>query len=403
MALSNQVIFILGTTKFDNEYESASYTIAKYLAQNNQVYYIENPYTWKDYFKLKNTVQLEKRKKHFSPGSDGLIDTEIPNLKIVITPLLLSINFLPEGFIYRQLLKYNESKISKRINKIVQNKKIITSYYINSFNFHYPNIAQHFKPLLTVYHCVDPLILPFDRRHGVISENHLLKNSDVIVCTSKQLYEEKKEVNSNTYFIPNAADISHCSKALDEDLLIHKSLNDFKKPIIGYFGNIERRIDYKLIADVAAKNPDKSFVFAGPIGHAFVPEWFFKTKNIYTTGRLDYDQLPAVLKGFDIALIPFKKDEVSATIFPLKLFEYLGAGKPVIATNFNPDLEEFTKGTVRYCSTSDEFSEAINEELLLNSEIRINRRIDIANENTWTKRVIEFSDLLALNSSLKSL
>ncbi|MBC7913357.1 MAG: glycosyltransferase family 1 protein, partial [Pyrinomonadaceae bacterium] len=247
MKLSNQYIFILGTTKFDNPYESASYIIAKELALTNHVFYIENPFTWKDYFKYKGSAEFNLRKNLFSGASEGIISTNIPNLKIVITPPLLSINFLPEGKLYRFLLKINESIIVKRIKKVLRSYKIENYIYINSFNFHYPDIADSLKPLLQVYHCVDPLIMPFDRKHGLVSELNLLNKSQVVICTSKQLYEEKKSLNKNTYFIPNAADISHSSKALDDNLAIHESVAQLQKPVIGYFGNIERRMDFDLI------------------------------------------------------------------------------------------------------------------------------------------------------------
>ena len=400
MKLTNQYIFILGTTKFDNPYESASYTIAKYLAKDNYVFYIENPFTWKDYFQFRKKDEFVRRKDYFSPASDGILSTQIPNLSVIITPLLLSINFLPDGKIYRRLLKINESIIAERIKKVISKKKIEQIIYINSFNFHYPSVSDSLNPLLAAYHCVDPLILPFDRKHGVISEQTLLKKSDIVICTSKQLFHEKKELNKNTFFIPNAADISHSGKALDSHLKVHPSILHLKKPVIGYLGNIERRIDFSLIRKVALQNPDKSFVFAGPMSMEFIPEWFLNTANIHTTGRFDYDQLPAILKGFDVAIIPFKKDEVSNTIFPLKLFEYLGAGKPVISTNFNPDLQEFTKGTVTYCSDADEFSAAINEEVTNNTPEKMEARLLIAKDNTWEKRITELSSLL--NSKIKT-
>ncbi|MBC7912745.1 MAG: glycosyltransferase [Pyrinomonadaceae bacterium] len=396
MNLTDQFIFILGTTKFDNPYESTTYTLAKYLAKSNYVYYIENPFTWKDYFRFKGSAEFERRQHYFSSASDGILPTEIENLKVVIVPFLLSINFLPEGLIYRALLKINERIIAKRLKKIIAAKNIPKPIYINSFNFHYPNIAKYINPIATVYHCVDPLILPFDRKHGVISEQILLQKSDMVVCTSKQLYTEKKETNPNTYFVPNAADISHCSKALDEDLQVHESIRNLKKPIIGYFGHVERRFDFDLLKAVVEKHSEKTFVFAGPVSREFIPDWFFNTPNIILTGRFDYDQLPSILKGFDVALIPFKKDNVSGTIFPLKLFEYLGAGKPVVCTNFNPDLAEFTHQTVRYCADSETFSEAITSELENDSKERISERIEIANQNTWTKRIDEFANLIYL-------
>jgi len=395
MTLENKSIFILGTAKFDGPYESTSFTVAKYLARTNSVYYIENPYTWKDYFREKGQESFNKRKEYFKSTSDGLISTELPGLKIVVTPPLLSINFLPEGFIYRQILKINEAIIAKRIRKIISKNGIKNFIYINSFNFHYPNISDLIKPSLSVYQCVDPLIIPFDMKHGMTSEPIVAKKSDLVICTSRQLYREKKEVNPSTYFIANAADISHSSKALDENLNIHSEVAAIPHPRIGYFGNIERRMDFPLLQELANTNPDKHFVFVGPVSPEFIPEWFYRTPNIHLIGRQPYELMPSIIKGFDITMIPFKKDDVSSTIFPLKLFEYLGAGKPVIATDFNPDLAEFTRDIVHYCSDAQSFSDAIAFELNNQQPSRINDRIKVAEENTWDNRMKVFSELLS--------
>ena len=395
MALENRDIFILGATKFDGPYESTSYTVARYLARYNRVYYIDYPFTWKDYIRQKGTSEYIIRKPYLKPGSNGVLDTDIPGLKIIFIPLLYSINFLPEGWLYRLFLRLNERIITKRLKQVIRLLNIKDYIYINSFNFHYPDIAKNLSPVLTVYHCVDPLIIEYDKRHGVVSEHKLITQSDIVICTSKQLADEKRALNPHTYFVPNAADISHSGKALDEGLEIHESIRNLPKPVIGYFGTIERRMDFELLKQVIESNPDKSFAFVGPLSPEFVPEWFSNTPNVYLPGRQDYKDMPAIIKGFDVAIIPFKKDDVSKTIFPLKLFEYLGAGKPVVITNFNPDLKEFTQGAVTFCNNAEEFNQAINDSLKNNTFSMRQQRIQVAQQNTWHKRVEEIGNIIS--------
>lgn len=395
MKLTDKTIVILGAAKFDGPYESTSFTTAKYLAQHNHVYYVDYPYTWKDYFKLRGTNGFNIRKAGLRNKSKALLNTTHNQLKILILPLMRSINFLPEGKLYRFLLRLNERKIVSRIKSVLKKEDLSKAIFINSFNFHYPDISKQLGAALNIYHCVDPLIVDYDQKHGVTSELEIIKNSDLIFCTSRRLYSEKKKLNVHTYFIPNAADLSHSTKALDLNLKVHHSIKSISSPIIGYFGNIERRMDFKLLEDVARENPDKSFVFAGPVADEYLPAGFKEIKNIYFIGRVPYEEMPSVLKGFDIAIIPFKKDEVSATIFPLKLFEYLGAGKPVVASDFNPDLKEFTGDAVFYCKDSTEFTAAIRHCLMFDNEVAKEQRLHIASENTWEKRLSEFSSIIA--------
>lgn len=393
--LSGETIVILALSRFDSGIQSTSYTIAQQLSQNNRIFYIDNPYTINEYFKSKNTPACKRRKPLFSYFSNGLLGSGNPALKVVVTPIILSLHFLPEGKLYRALLKLNEWIVGRRILKVLKKENVTRFIYINSADFHFPDLINYFNPILKVYHCVDPIFTGFDQKHGLVSEPKLIKNSDLVICTSKQLQEEKKLLNSNTYFIPNAADITHSSKALDENLPVHDALKNIKKPIVGYFGAIERRIDYLLLKEVITNNSDKSFVFAGPLISVDVPEWFYHQPNLHLTGALPYEDMPAIIKGFDVAIIPFKKDEVSRTIFPLKLFEYLGAAKPVVSINFNPDLQDFTANSVSFCEDVASFSIAIQNELTENSPEKIKNRIAVAAENTWVKRAHEISGLLA--------
>lgn len=394
MIMQGKDIIILGLMRFDLDIESTNYTIAKHLAKNNRVFYVDNPYTWRDVMFFKGTDELARRKKQLGLFADGVIDTDNPNLKVVISPALASIHFLPEGAFYRLALSINQMLIVNRIKRVIKKFGIKDYVFINSYNFHYPKVGDKLNARLKVYHCVDPLVSWYDLKHGKISEAHVVKNSDVIICSSKQLCVEKTELNPNTYFVPNAADISHSQKALDPGLPVAEAIAKLPKPIMGYFGAIERRIDYEILKTVIEKNPDKSFVFVGPQGKEYIPDWFYNTPNVYLPGRMPYQDMPAIVKGFDVALLPFKKDEVSRTIFPLKLFEYLGAGKPVVAVDFNEDLKDFTADTVYYCATAAEFSDAINKALAENAAVMVPKRLAVATDNTWDKRAAEFSEIL---------
>jgi len=386
--------------QFDGRLESTNYTMAKHLAKDNYVYYVDRPYTWRDYIQFRNTPGFRIRKPHFFSSANSLIETEIPNLKIIITPPVPSINMLPEGRLYRLALKINELIVGRRLKKVIKNLNITNYIYINSYNFSFPSLHKLFNPALTVYHCVDPIIEPYQTKHGLISEDILVKNVDMIISTSKELCNKKALLNKNSFFIPNAANISHSQKALDPKLPQADILAGIKKPIIGYFGAIERRIDYELLREVIKTNPDKSFVLIGPVDKYYIKEEDYSAPNLFIKGSVPYELMPSVLKGFDVAIIPFKKDEVSNNIFPLKLFEYLGSGRPVVSTDFNPDLKDFTEGTVMFCENAKEFSYAL-EVSLQDNKLLQQKRLDVAADNTWEHRIIDIKDLLKINLDKK--
>jgi teichuronic acid biosynthesis glycosyltransferase TuaH len=398
--MKNKVIVFSANTRFDSVIQATSLFLARSLAKHNTVFFIDYPFTLKDYFTHRGSAALQLRKEKFRFSSDGIIDTDLSEFKVIIIPPLLPTNSLPAGFFYKLARKINESIIGARVNKVLKKKEVKEFIYINSFNFLYPTVAKKIKPALTVYQCVDPMITSFDMRHGVASENILVKESDLVICTSKALYNEKKSQNPHTYFVPNAADTAYFSTALKEDLQVYEKIKDLPKPIIGYLGTIERRIDYSLITEVIKNNPDKTFVFAGPVWdeHA-VP--LKNISNLHMIGPVPYKDVPRLIKGFDIAIIPFKKDGVSNTIFPLKLFEYLSAGKPVILTNFNTDLKDYTNGAAWYCDNANEFNNAITEALHTCTAEKIAERIAIANQNTWENRADEIGNIVTANLNRK--
>jgi teichuronic acid biosynthesis glycosyltransferase TuaH len=396
MSLTNQNIIIFSQMQFDGKLESTNYTMAKHLAKDNFVYYVDRPYTWRDYFQFKGTPGFKKRRPHFFSADNSIIETEIPNLKIIISPPVPSINMLPEGKLFRLALKLNELIVGTRLKKVIKNVNIRDYIYINSYNFSYPTLQKHIEPALTVYHCVDPIIEPYQTKHGLISEDVLVKDVDLVICTSKELRNKKAILNKNAHFIPNAANIGHSQKALTPNLAVADILNGIPKPIIGYFGAIERRIDYDLCQALFKANRDKSFVFIGPIDRYYIKEEEYGAPNLYLKGAVPYEQMPAVIKGFDVAIIPFKKDEVSSDIFPLKLFEYMGTGRPVVSTDFNDDLKDFTGDTVSYCKNEKEFTVAINTALHDTPELQ-KKRLAVAADNTWEHRIVEIKDLLQVN------
>jgi teichuronic acid biosynthesis glycosyltransferase TuaH len=393
--LSGRTIFILGLMRFDDPIESTNYTIAKALARDNQVFYFDNPYTWKDCLRLRGTPAYARRKPQFPASASGIIDTLVTGLKVVIVPPVPSINWLPEGRIYRAALRIPEQQIARRMEQVKAQFRLRDIIFINSFNMYYPGVGRLLKPALQVYHCVDPLIHAFELKHGRDSQDEIAIESDLVICTSKQLVRDMLLRNTETYLVPNAADVSHAGKALDPALPEHPALHCIRRPRVGYFGAIERRFDFALVAELAARHRDWTFVLAGPVSKEYVPAGFRDIPNIFLTGAVPYDELPSMLKGFDAGIIPFKKDSVSASIFPLKLFEYLAAGLPVVSTGFNPDLVDFTGPAVSYCASASAFSDALADAIHHDTRESRASRIELAARNTWKHRAEEFGAIIS--------
>jgi glycosyltransferase involved in cell wall biosynthesis len=395
--LQNQDIIIFALARHDGPVRgSTSFIIAKVLARNNRVIYVDDPYSYKSI--LINIRQPEVRRKFrfFIPFADGLSDWKDENvsIKIMTSPPTISINSLPPGKMYSLLQGINTSFIGARIRRVIKKLKLKNIIYINSFNFYYPGLVKYISPSLHVYHCIDGMIKPYTLRHGPRLEEQILKEADAVISTSPELQRAKGKVNPNSFLSTNAADFEHFNKAFSPETPVAPELLNIPRPIIGFYGYLERRFDFSLLGAVARLKPSFSFVLIGPADPDYIPKDIFSIPNIHFIQKQPFSRLPEFLKGFDVAMIPYKVDSISNTIYPLKLFEYLSGGKPVVCTSFNTEVIDITKGVSYIADTPGDFADAIDLALASNNEDNFQLRFEIARQNTWVHKEDEFSKLI---------
>tara|TARA_B100000315_G_scaffold213773_1_gene211905 strand:+ start:15706 stop:16599 length:894 start_codon:yes stop_codon:yes gene_type:complete len=246
---------------------------------------------------------------------------------------------------------------------------------------------------LVVYDCMDEHATFKNADPGLVeAENRLLEKADIIFAGGKSLYDSKKLKNPNCYLFPSCVDNEHFSKAINANIKIPDDLKDIPKPIIGYIGAVDERLDYKLIEALAEKNKNFSFVFVGPIIKVQKKELPVQ-KNIFYLGAREYQILPSYLKGFDIGFMPFAMTQVTKMISPTKTLEYFAAGLRVVSTPI-PDVVTDFKGIVRIGHNADEISNHLRE-ILNNKEPDIIRLgIERAAKNTWDNMVEKMEKII---------
>lgn len=395
--MNNKNIIIFSIHQWNLKYTSTIKFIAKELAENNYVIYINTPYTIKDVIAQFGSLMKNGTLNKILPFSNGVEQVKLPNGKTLILiypPIVFSINFLPDGLIYRWFHFINHRIIAVRVNRFLRKMKIKEYIFINSFNFLYEGLDKFLKPELNIYHCVDELVKPVSLKHGLKQENEIISRADLVIVTSKGLEKKKSLINPMCFLVPNASDYAHFSKALQGNTKIHDCVAGLSKPIIGFVGVIERRFDYTLISYVAKRHPEWTFALIGPTQKEFIPVDFLNLENIYFQGSQPYEELPGILKGFDVAIIPYIHDKVSETIYPLKINEYLAAGKPIVSTKFNPQLIEEFSDVVYFADDEADFEKGIIQNLENMGDEIVNKRLKIASENSWSDRASQITDIM---------
>jgi len=255
--------------------------------------------------------------------------------------------------------------------------------------------TDHFKPVASVYDCMDELsAFKGAHSHLPILEKQLFRKVDLVFTGGQSLYEAKRGQHPSVHAFPSSIDAAHFGKArttvTDPEDQAH-----IPHPRLGFFGVIDERFDIDLLDQVAKQRPEWQFVIIGPVVK-IDPETLPKHANIHYLGGKKYDELPHYLAGWDIALLLFARNESTRFISPTKTPEYLAAGKPVISTSIRDVVRPYGElKLVEITDTPDEFIHAAEKILAGSAQSEWLSRVDaFLKEISWDKTWGQMSDLI---------
>ncbi len=382
--------------RWNGPYSSISVALAREFSRTRRVFYINNPFTLKD--SLTNDPQIETVIPRVASGKITFqANAENDNLVAVTPPFTYPINFLPEGMIYDKISEQNNKVIYNAVQQTIERYNIKKYVFINCFNpFYAPVLPTSFKPIANIYQSVDDISQEdYIARHGVRLEDKAIAKADLTLVTSQELYRLKSPISKNVQILNNAADNKNFSRAINEEFDRPEELVDLNKKIIGFIGNLDEvRIDYGLLKAIAVGHPDKQLVLVGPLNNTqYKNLGLDQMDNITFTGPKDISELPAYLKYFDTCIIPFSRNLLTKSIYPLKINEYLAAGKSVVSTDFSPDIASF-KDFIHLATSETNFVNLIDWAITDNSPDKVVARTKKAATNTWETRIKEFEKLV---------
>lgn len=292
----------------------------------------------------------------------------------------------------RPVRRFNRGSLLRSYERLREQHQIQDPIVFSVF----PSAADFVEavdPALKIYYCYDEFLKypGFNPADWLEMENNLLDNVDALVVTSRDL-EKKNRQSCPSLYLPHGVDFGHFNQAMNhaEPILRMQSI---RRPIVGFFGLISEWVDLKLIAALAGKFPDVSFVLIGAseINLGALAD----CPNVHCLGLVPYANLPRYARYFDIAWIPFVANTLTKAVNPLKLLEYYALGLPVLATRL-PELEGIG-GPIRLASTEAEFCESLHDLLDTDLQAESDRAVEVAKHNTWEQRV---QDLGAFIESL---
>jgi glycosyltransferase involved in cell wall biosynthesis len=383
--LFNHNILCLSNTHWDSHLSTMQQTMMR-LAKYNKVLYINRPITLlgplSGYEEISGWRQIAESKK---PPRERL-----QNLFVATPPVVAPLRFtkLSERINYHLIIRW----LRKTMAALDMQPSIIWSYLPES-----SMILENLEKRLSVYHCVDDFCawgLWWNNDELIRArEIELLNKVDLVFTTSSNLQKKQAAINRNCYFIPNGSEYELFSKAAREETPLPPDIINIKKPIIGYIGMFNAdRLDLEWL-EHAAKFSDYSFVFIGKRqGGAFDLTRLKKLKNIYFLGFKEQADLPGYLRAIDVCIMPSSNSLNNMSVFPLKIFEYMAAGKPIVARQIN-ELSRYRK-YISLVNTKEDFLKAIDMELCKNNKQKVAERMSFSKENTWDARVEEMSNII---------
>ena len=299
------------------------------------------------------------------------------------------------------VIPFHRSRLFRGINALIL--KSALNHYIRKLGMrdviywsYLPNAGYIIKLMdseLIVYHCVDEWSkFSFIDDRIIYQERELCGMSDLVLTSAHSLYEARKGFNDETHYISHGVDYDYFHSAKSSNLPLPYDMEGIRGPIAGFFGLIHEWIDLDLLDHVISRNPSINFVFIGECSVDVQP--LIAYKNAHFLGQKKYTDLLAYARHFDVGLIPFKVNELTVNVNPIKLKEYLALGIPVVSVDL-PEISYY-KETVRIAGDYPSFDQALKEELAGNHLASAKEIDNVARMETWEQKVDDISKLIAL-------
>jgi len=245
------------------------------------------------------------------------------------------------------------------------------------------SFTDRLSPVAVVYDCMDELSA-FKGAPPIIKarEAELMRRATLVLTGGQSLFEAKRHQHANIHPFPSSVDVAHFAQArrITTEPQDQRSI---PHPRLGFFGVIDERMDIALLDGVAAARPDWHLIMLGPvvkIDATSLPQ----RSNIHYLGSKRYEDLPQYVAGWDVALLPFARNEATRFISPTKTPEYLAAGKPVVSTTIRDVVRPYGKqGLARIADDVPAFVQACAAAMAEDAVERITQGDAFLRQTSW--------------------
>ncbi len=330
---SNFNIVVFSHLRWDWVYQRPQHLLTR-LARDHRVWYIEEP------------VGVDTDDKWFE------VENAAPNVNVVRPRLRAE---------YPYFLGDQIPPLTELTTRLVAEHQIEPFVFWLYTPMPLP-IAQMFRPLAVVYDCMDELsAFRYAPPELLEREGQLLQWADAVFTGGPSLYRAKVGRHPSVYCFPSSIDALHFRRALEAKLPDPTDQAAVPHPRLGYFGVIDERLDYDLLRGVAQARPDWQIIMVGPFMKVN-PDDLPHLPNIHYLGQRPYEDLPAYIGGWDVAIMPFALNEATRYISPTKTLEYMAAGRAIVSTPIT-DVRELYGDIVYIADSVETFVVACNQAL----------------------------------------
>jgi glycosyltransferase involved in cell wall biosynthesis len=374
---------------WDGNYLKSTVELMKRMAERgHQVLYVDYAYTWKDFIKQPQVVKL--RMLGWSPRIRQIPVAGTGALYVLTLPPVIPSNFLKNPTLFDWVNRLNAGSMGRSIRRAMQQRGFQHPVVLNAFNPAYGlQLAGKLKEDRLVYYCYDEIsAAQWAGKHGPRLENQFVKVCDTVVCSSEGLQNKLAQMHPKVFVVKNGVDFNQFYQKTPDSMLPTIPGKQPGQKVVGYLGSVDDRLDFDLLEAQFRRFSDALFLFVGRVQEEQIRQRLLAFPNVSLAGPQPAAGLQGWVQQMDVCLIPFVKNKFTAGIYPLKVNEYLAAGKPVVSTRFAP-LQEF-EGIV-FLAEPSQFGDAMQAALDGGEKAEYQ---EFARNNDWMQRAESLEKIL---------